>query len=146
MKRFVSLFFIFSLFTDCWTQSVEVDPMLQNALKTYFSGYKLENYRPYGSMKADSMCVDEQERNIIVYTNEAFSSQPFTPQTVSRIYKDLSRRLPPPYNTYRLSLRGKRGMDIEELIPNIYKEDGGDKRRLWGEVDYKGNSLVELDF
>ncbi|HRF86697.1 MAG TPA: hypothetical protein PLN34_09170 [Alloprevotella sp.] len=143
MKRFVSLFFIFSLFTDCWTQSVEVDPMLQNALKTYFSGYKLENYRPYGSMKADSMCVDEQERNIIVYTNEAFSSQPFTPQTVSRIYKDLSRRLPPPYNTYRLSLRGKRGMDIEELIPNIYKEDGGDKRRLWGEVDYKGNPWVQ---
>lgn len=143
MKRFVLLFFIFSLFTDCWTQSAEVDPVLQNAIKTYFSGYKLENYRPYGSMKADSMRVEEQERTIIVYTNEAFSSQPFTPQTVSRIYKDLSRQLPPPYNTYRLLLRGRRGMDIEELIPNIYRENGRDESRLWGEVDYKGNPWMQ---
>ena len=62
---------------------------------------------------------------------------------MKRIYADIQRRLPAPYNTYHLAIFNKKGMLIEDLIPNIYRTSGQDKSRVWGKTDYAGLPWVE---
>lgn len=113
------------------------------AIDGYFTQYSVPNYVPASPMKADSCRVDETVRQLRIYANEPFCSQPFTPQSVARIYKELGRQLPPPYNTYRLAILSKSGQLIEDLVPNIFREDGEDRTRLWGDINYTGNPWVQ---
>lgn len=115
---------------------------LEEAVSKYFSGYRATGYVPADPMRADSLKVDENGRTVTVYANEPFSAQTFTPETVRRIYKELAQRLPQPYNTYRLTVRGKGGSTIEDLIPNILREGDEDRSKLWGDIAYKGNPWV----
>ncbi|MDO4930934.1 MAG: hypothetical protein Q4E59_07360 [Bacteroidales bacterium] len=120
-----------------------VDEDLSAAVGQYFSTYAVPNYVPVNAMKMDSCLINEAERLLFVYANESFCSQPFTPQSVARIYKELGRQLPPPFNTYRLTILSKKGQRIEDLIPNIYREDGEDRSRMWGDINYTGNPWVQ---
>lgn len=115
---------------------------LEEAVRKYFSAYQAAGYKPADAMRADSLRIDENARTLTVFANEPFTSQTFTPETVRRIYKELSLRLPQPYNTYRITICGKGGKTIEELIPNILREDGTDRTKLWGDVAYKGDPWV----
>lgn len=119
-----------------------VPPTAREAVQAYFSTYRVAGYAPAGAMRADSMRTDEGARTFEVFANETFCSQPFTPASVRGILRDLSRQLPPPYNTYRLTVYGRGGQNIEELIPNLYREDGADADRLWGDVGFSGNAWV----
>lgn len=114
-----------------------------DAVRDYFSSYTLAGYAPRDAMRADSCRIDESGKTVTVFANEAFCAQPFTPALVSTICRDLSRRLPPPYNTYRLTVRDRKGQAIEELVPNIYRQGGEDRSRLWGDIGYTGNAWVE---
>lgn len=113
------------------------------AVRRYFAGYSLPNYAPKSAMRADSCRVDAAGRTLRVYANEAFCAQPFTPQSVRSIYKELSRCLPAPYNTYRLAVCSSAGTTIDELIPNLLREGQEDASRLWGKADYCGRPWVE---
>ena len=116
---------------------------LTAAVDRFFAEYRVPNYAPRSAMRADSCRVDEAGRTLRVYANESFCSQPFTPAVVRAVYKELSRRLPAPYNTYRLTVHSASGGTIDELIPNLLREEGEDRSRLWGKADYQGRPWVE---
>lgn len=137
MKRlaFLSITFLVSL-------SVSAQSELEDAVRSYFSGYSLTGYRPNEAMRADSVRVSDSLHTVTVFVNEPFASQPFSPQSVRKIYAGLQRNLPAPYNAYRLGILSKSSQPIEDLIPNILREENEDESRLWGEIDYKGNPWV----
>lgn len=117
-------------------------PEVREAVRNYFSTYRIDGYTPNETMRADSLRVEEEERRITVFANEAFCAQPLTPSVVRRIHTELSRKLPPPYNTYRLAVCAGSGQPLEDFIPNILREDDTDRSRLWGDTEHKGNPLV----
>ena len=81
-------------------------------------------------MRMDSLRADAELHELRIYANEPFCSQPFTPQSVRRVYAVLQRTLPAPYNTYHIQVYNKKGLLIEDLIPNILREDNPDANRL----------------
>ena len=119
------------------------DTLLSDAIQNYFNNYRIEGYHPAQSMQADSFRVDEQQRLISIFANEPFYSQPFTPQSVNRIYREMPHLFPQPYNTYRVVVFGRNSQQIEDLIPNIYRTAKADANRLWGEKNYNGNPWVQ---
>lgn len=121
------------------SQSVE---SIDDAVRQYFSSYHLAGYTPADPMRMDSCRVDDEHGIVFVYANEPFCSQPFTPSSVTSICRDIARRLPQPYNTYRVEVRNKKGVSIEELIPNMLRGTDGDRSRLWGDIDFTGNAWV----
>lgn len=116
---------------------------ITSVVKNYLRSYQLSGYIPSDVMSLDSLRIDDNKHELYVYPNEPFCSQPFTPQSVNRIYAELQRRLPAPYNTYRLSVYNKKLQLIEDLIPNILREESQDASRLWGSIDYKGRPWIE---
>lgn len=118
------------------------DEGLRRAVDAYFADYRLPGYSPRDRMRADSLRLDAAARRLTVYANEAFCAQPFTPEALRSIYRDLSLRLPAPYNAYRLSIRAAGGAAVDDLIPNILREGETDRSRLWGAVDHKGYPWV----
>ena len=125
------------------SSSVLAQSDLSSIVRSYIRSYKLAGYQPRDIMSLDSLRADDSLHEIYIYANEPFCSQPFTPQNVNRIYADIQRRLPAPYNTYRLSIYNKKHQLIEELIPNIMREGAQDASRLWGSISYKGLPWVE---
>lgn len=121
------------------SQSIE---SIDDAVRQYFSSYRLAGYTPADPMRMDSCRVDDEHGIVFVYANEPFCSQPFTPSSVTSICRDIARRLPQPYNTYRVEVRTKKGVSIEELIPNMLRGTDGDRSRLWGDIDFQGNPWV----
>ena len=119
-----------------------VSPAVRTAVAQYFQNYHVEGYRPHDAMGFDSLRCDDDSRTLSIYANEPFTSQPLTDGRVADIYKGLSRRLPNPYNTYRLAIYGKSGQRIEDLVPNIFREGRADRSRLWGDVEHKGYAWV----
>ena len=114
----------------------------KEVISQYFLSYSLPGYVPREAMRCDSCAINENERSVTVYVNEAFCSQPFTPKSVGRIYKDLSRSLPQPFNTYKLSILSGDGRRIEDFIPNMLREGNEDQTRLWGNINYAGAPWV----
>lgn len=119
-------------------ESIAQNATIENIVSTYLRSYKVEGYRPHDTMRADSVIVNDEGYEIRIFPNEPFCSQQFTPQNVKRIYAELQRSLPSPYNTFRLFVLDKKQRLIEDLIPNIYREENADASRLWGKIDYKG--------
>lgn len=116
---------------------------LTQAVHNFFASYSAPGYSPRSSMKADSLTLDKAEKTIHIYSNEAFSAQPFTPESVKQIYNRLQRRLPAPYNAYRLNIYSHKSRLIEDLIPNMLRKGDSDESRLWGNVKYEGAPWVK---
>lgn len=115
---------------------------LRTSITSYFKNYQAKGYRPSTPLGVDSFRVDDERYELAVYANEPFYAQTFSPELVKRVYRELSQALPAPYNTYHLTVYGRNGMTIEELIPNILRPAAQDAARLWGFRDYKGNPWV----
>lgn len=116
---------------------------VHDAVNYYLRSYQLNGYQPRDRMGLDSLRIDDELHEVRVYANESFCSQPFTPQNVKSIYTELQHRIPAPYNTYRLCVYNKKGLLIEDLVPNIYRTNGQDETRLWGKINYQGRPWVE---
>ena len=120
----------------------ETRSVVTERVNAFVSAYKVNGYTPSSRMRADSVRIDEEAHTLSVFTNEAFSSQPFTPQSVQNIYNSIQRSLPTPYNTFRLNIYSPKGKLIEDLVPNILREEKADANRLWGKTSYSGNAWV----
>lgn len=140
MKRIFTFLSLAVLSLTAFAQTE--DTLLSDAIQNYFNNYRIDGYHPAQSMQADSFRVDEQQRLISIFANEPFYSQPFTPQSVNRIYREMPRLFPQPYNTYRVVVFGRNLQQIEDLIPNIYRTAKADANRLWGEKNYNAKPLV----
>lgn len=137
-RQLILAAFLLFFFANVCAQTTEVE----ECVNEYFRTYTLDGYRPSKSMAAAGCMLDEEGHTLTVRANEPFCSQPFTPASVRRIYKELQRALPEPYNTYRLTVISPKGVAIEDLVPNILREDDVDASRLWGTTDYDGTPWV----
>lgn len=131
------------LFICCHLHLPAQNEALTQAVSNFFARYTTENYKPYNAMAADSLRADSRLHEVRIYANEAFCSQPFTPQCVQAVYQNLQRCLPAPYNSYRITVLNKKGLPIEDLVPNLLRQGAEDPSRLWGKTDYTGNPWVK---
>ena len=135
------ILFLLCLGASLLGQAQQAD--LEKAVGAYFRQYACEGYKPHDPMRMDSLVTDAGSHEVWVYANEPFCSQPFTPQTVKRVYAALQRLAPAPYNTYRWTVWNKKGQSIEDLVPNILRDGGADPTRLWGTTGYEGLPWVK---
>lgn len=140
MTKRIALSFVCQLFLCFSLYAQNSSNNLEEILNTYFQRYSVTDYSPKEPYKMLRFSVNEEKRSIDIYGNETFASQPLTPDVVRSIYSNLKLRLPAPYNTYQLTIYGNDKL-IEDLIPNIYREDA-DKSRLWGNINYTGEPWV----
>lgn len=138
--RFIRFIAILSITVLCTASAIAQTENngVRLAVDAFFYAYKCDGYVPASSMRADSVNISEETHEIIVYANEPFCSQPFTPMVVKRIYSDLQRSLPEPYNAFHLTILSKKQQPLEDLIPNMFREENRDESRLWGKTDYTG--------
>lgn len=117
---------------------------LSSILKSYFSTYSVNGYRPSQTMAADSFSVDTLRQVITIYVNDAFSGQPLTTQVIADARNDILLELPSPYNTYEISfITSLRNTELEALIPNYKRLADKDPSRIWGSTTYSGKPWVQ---
>lgn len=120
----------------------KVEKMLRDSLDGYFSAYVLPGYGHFGKFKTEKVVLNASRRSIDIYPSDAFCSQPFTPDLVDRVYRDVKQTLPKAYRKYEVRLLTKNKRRIERLIPNYLRKERVDSRRLWGKIHYKGTPWV----
>ena len=90
-----------------------------------------------------TIVVNAKAKKIVIYANEAFAGQAFTPEVVDKIYKDIREILPKKYRKYKVEVIYK-GRAIEERVPNIYRDSADvDSLRLWGDICYQDAPWVK---
>ena len=117
--------------------------VLEQHIQSFFEHYTLENYQPARAMKCESVEINDKKQQIIIYGNDSFCSQVFTPQSVKYIYRTLSQELPADYKKYDITIKSDKHIAIEDLIPNAYRKEKLDKKRLWNKKNYEGNPWVQ---
>ncbi len=138
MKRSI-LLFIFLLAIGA-AQAQTLNKTVEERLQSFFSNYTTVNAH-IATSRMESMKLDTDRKTLEIYTNEAFGTQPFTPENVESIYRSLKQLLPDPVNHYKLTLYAD-GLPIEDLVPNALRKKGIDKQRLWNRIDYQGAPWV----
>ena len=98
MKRIFTFLSLAVLSLTAFAQTE--DTLLSDAIQTISTNYRIDGYHPAQSMQADSFRVDEQQRLISIFANEPFYSQPFTPQSVNRIYREMPRLFPATFHKH----------------------------------------------
>ena len=122
----------------------KLEKQLQEDLSPYFEQYHLPGYTHFGTYKLNKVRIDTRSKRLGIYPNDPFFSQPFTPKSVARIYKDVHDSLPEEYKEYRISIYAKDGKfrkKIEDLIPNQLRKDPS-PARTWRKTNYQGNPWV----
>lgn len=79
--------------------------------------------------KADSLCFNSEEKEIVVYMNSNFSYIPFRPQTVERYKLKLKEILGRKFQNYSVKIMSM-GVKIDDLIPNFYRKNNIANDRL----------------
>lgn len=140
MKRILTLVLLIAGYALASSQNTTT---LRSTLQKYFRQYSLDGYQPHDPPRLDSFRLDKRKKQLHIFPNEPFYGQPFTPESVKRIYNALSSQLPSPYRKYKLVVYGKYGTPIEELVPNLLRKSHTDRSRLWGKTDYSGQPWVK---
>ena len=125
---------------DVVSNNEEKAKELTDVLKPYFEKYKRSGYRPMRKYGIDSLKVDDEHKEVLLYPNEPFYSQLIDEGLLKNIYKNISRLLPKDYSDYKLRLLAKRDTPFESLIPNYLRTDSIDTKRMWGEKDASKNA------
>ena len=136
---------LFCLFGISVLSAQGVDKTVSRALSEYFKNYTSDRTRLKFSAldrRKNNIVVNNKAKKVVIYANEAFAGQAFTPRVVDKIYKDVRGLLPKKLRKYKVEIVYK-GRAIEERVPNIYRSGANvDKARLWGDVRYDGKPWV----
>ena len=125
-----------------------VDKTISRALADYFKNYtSARTQLRYSGLerRKNNIVVNAKAKKIVIYANEAFAGQAFTPAVVDSVYKDIRAILSKKYAGYKVEVVYK-GRAIEERVPNIYRHAKDvDKSRVWGSVRHDGEPWVRND-
>lgn len=138
MRKIIILLFCFIASAQILLAQ-DIEKNINDRLADYFA-----NYIPTAKIstpRLNSVEIDHEHKEITIYASESFAYQPFLPDIVDMIYKQVQELLPGPVCYYRLTIHAG-GKPIEELIPNIYRGRKKDKARLSSDIDYKEASWV----
>lgn len=127
-------------FTSVALSQQKADKVLKNGLAAYFARYDNPAYSSNDKISLEDVRIDNGARTMWIYVNEGFSSQPFTPELVDRIYSEVRGLLRPEYREYRLIIHAQ-GYPIESLIPVSLMEEP-DESRAYRRTLGRGNPWV----
>ncbi len=137
---------VFCLFGISVLSAQSVDKTVSRALSEYFKNYTSDRTRLKFSAldrSKNNIVVNNKAKKIVIYANEAFAGQAFTPEVVEKVYRDIRAILPKSLRKYKIEVLYK-GRTIEDRIPNIYRGNKAvDRSRLWGGVRYDGAPWVK---
>ena len=89
---------------------------MKKSLTAFFANYTNDAYSTREKAKVEDIIINREEKHMHVYLSEPFLGQPFTPETIQRIYRSTAEQLPSPYNTYTLTIYAN-GTPIDQLLP-----------------------------
>ena len=121
-----------------------VDRTVLRSISEYFKNYTSSRTRmKYSGLerRRNNVVVKNSAKKVVIYCNEAFAGQAFTPGTIDTIYSDIRRLLPRKFRNYDIDIIYA-GHSIDERVPNVYREKGIDKKRMWGKTCYDGEPWV----
>lgn len=136
--------YLFLLLLIAGTQLVSAQAIEKNVnerLTDYFSNYT-SVFAKITPPSLKSVDIDFDRKRLMIYVSESFAYQPFRPETVEEIYKEIENILPGPVRFFDVTVYAD-GKPIEELIPNAYRKKKKDRKRLSLNVEYKGAPWVE---
>ena len=81
------------------------------------------------SFQCDSLQIDLDQKEIVLYMNTVFSYIPFRPESVQRYKQTFKEDLGRKFKNYSIRIESM-GQEISDLIPNFYRKDSYDKDRL----------------
>ena len=73
---------------------------MKKSLTAFFANYTNDAYSTREKAKVEDIIINREEKHMHVYLSEPFLGQPFTPETIQRIYRSTAEQLPSPSNTY----------------------------------------------
>ena len=132
-KLYLSILFLLAGVGSVFSQDVE--QAVRERLQAFFQTYIPVNVN-IGTCRLDSVRIDFHRKTIRIYADNTFSYQPFRPETVNRIYRDIKEILPGPVTYFDITVFTD-GHSINELIPNTYRNGKKDKSRLFTDIHYK---------
>lgn len=139
MKK-ITVFLVYIILGINYLSAQDIEKDLKEQLADYFGKYTTTV--KINTPKTDSITINSAHKNIDIYVSESFAYQPFRPETVETIYKEIKKLLPSSVRHYRLTVYTD-GKAIEELIPNLYRNKKKDKERMSLNIDYKGIPWVQ---
>ena len=132
-KLYLSILFLLAGVGSVFSQDVE--QAVRERMQAFFQTYIPVNVN-IGTCRLDSVLIDFHRKTIRIYADNTFSYQPFRPETVNRIYRDIKEILPGPVTYFDITVFTD-GHSINELIPNTYRNGKKDKSRLFTDIHYK---------
>lgn len=72
------------------------------------------------SFKFDSIAIDFNQKEIVLYMNSVFSYIPFRTESVSKYHSDFEGKLGRTFRSFSVRIESM-GLEISELIPNYYR-------------------------
>ena len=140
MRKQIILFLFFCLGAgSIFAQDIE--KAIRKRLTDYFNSYTPATAN-IGNTKLKNIEVDFDRKILSIYASESFAYQPFLPETVDAIYRQIENVLPGPVRFFRTTVYANK-QPIEELIPNIYRNKKKDRTRLSLDTEYKGDPWVK---
>jgi len=126
----LSLFILFIFLSGCSLLKEVTVFEKSSEFKEYFDNTKLNLPLPPAA-KVDTIIVDENLKKVDIYFNRDFSNIPYRKENVEYIYSSVKKFYGDNFNEYKFTLISI-GKKIEELIPNLYRENKNDfdKSRL----------------
>lgn len=118
----------------------DIERNVKERLTDYFAQYTAT--AKINTPKLDGIDINYDRKTIAVHVSESFAYQPFRPETVETVYKQVQELLPGPVHYYQLTIYTD-GKPIEELVPNFYRTKRKDRERMSLNIDYKGAPWVK---
>ena len=101
----------------------DVDKTVERSIAEYFKNYKSDRTALKHSgldKRRNRIVVNKGSRKVVIYANEAFAGQAFTPEVVDTIYRDIRKLLPASLRKYRIEVMYD-GRTIDERVPSMYR-------------------------
>ena len=142
---------VFCLFGISVLSAQSVDKTVSRALSEYFKSYTSPRTQfKYSALdrRRNNIVVNNNAKKVVIYANEAFAGQAFTPEVVDKVYDDVRAILPKKLRKYKIEVVYK-GRAIEERIPHIYrsaKQSKECKGKDYNTCIYRQSQLVYEEY
>ncbi len=118
----------------------DIERNIQERLTDYFGRYTAPTAK-INSIKLTDFNIDYNRRTLTINVSESFAYQPFVPETVETVYRQVKELLPGPVTFFDLTIRAG-DTPIDDLVPNLYRNKKADKKRLSLHIENKTDPWV----
>lgn len=121
-------------------QTPSQEARMAERLERFFSRYKPKDTGLPQAPRMLGYDVDNRKRTLTITADATFAAQDFTKSSAEKIYKDIKKQIPKPYNRYSIRIVAN-GMTIDMLADDA-RDESRRKAVSWGKTDYDGEPWV----